>query len=455
MKLNLRFLYLLPLLAVLFTNPAFNAFFFGKADEAGLGLRYEYALTGLALLAAVRYYRYFQPVVQVWLWVLLGSMVGLALESYALWHSWAKYPHVFSKLTAVLPLFGVYAFYRRFPAPPYRPLASLMLVTLLLSLVIVYPEALTLGSFLETERGFSVTSAYLLLPVLLLCLNFYISSNNLVYGLASLLCLALIVFLQHRTVWVCTSLALAIDLGLLALRVPQARAWGTRLSVLAALGVGLALASGLAVVLDNPDVVQKLAKSISDIQHPTTQGTGTFRMQQYEAYLPLVRERPLAGWRLQGFEVPIQFYSDDSGKPVWPDFTGHHFHSFYLDRLFYFGWLGVLLVLGVPVVLLGRCLLSLAPLGEGPAALLAFVATFPVFGLSYDWPNYAYGFIGLLLAITSRASAGAERPTPQPVRPKATPLTRAEPAVFQLNAHVTAPLSPGLAHSESFNSSRP
>ncbi|MDO7852501.1 O-antigen ligase family protein [Hymenobacter convexus] len=432
MKLNLRFLYLLPLLAVLFTNPAFNAFFFGKADQAGLGLRYEYALTALALLAAVRYYEYFQPVVRVWLGVLLASMAGLGLESYALWHSWAKYPHVFSKLTALLPLFGMYAVYRRLPPPPYRQLAGLMLVTLLLSLVVVYPEALSLGSFLETERGFSVTSAYLLLPVALLCLNFYICSNNLVYGLACLLCVALIVFLQHRTVWVCTTLALVIDLGLLALRVPRARAWGTRLAVLGALGLGLGLASGLAVVLDNPDVVQKLAKSISDIEHPTTQGTGTFRMQQYEAYLPLVRERPIAGWRLQGFEVPVQFYSDDSGKQVWPDFTGHHFHSLYLDRLFYFGGLGVLLVLLVPVLLLGRCLLSFAPLDEGPAALLAFVATFPVFGLSYDWPNYAYGFIGMLLAITSKpAPAVAERRPARRTLPKTKPVAALESPVFQ------------------------
>lgn len=102
MKLNLRFLYLLPLLTVLFTNSAFNAFFFGKADEAGLGLRYEYALTALALAATGRYYRYFQPVVRAWLWVLLGCIGALALESYALWHSWARYPHVFSKLTALL-----------------------------------------------------------------------------------------------------------------------------------------------------------------------------------------------------------------------------------------------------------------------------------------------------------------------------------------------------------------
>ncbi|WP_035563523.1 O-antigen ligase family protein [Hymenobacter sp. IS2118] len=407
MKLNLRFLYLLPLLAVLFTNPAFNAFFFGKANESGLALPYEYALTALALLAAGRYYRYMQPVVRLWLGVVLGCMAALALESYGGWHSWAKYPHVFGKLTMLLPLFGLYAFHRRFPAPSSAQLVAVLLPTLLLSLVVIYPEALSLGSFLETERGFSVTSAYLLLPVGLLCLNFYVCSNNLFYGLAFLLCLGLIVFLQHRTVWVCTAAALVIDFGLLALRVPQARAWGSRLLVLALLGIGLGMASGLAVVLENPDVVRKLAKSIGDIKHPTTQGTGTFRLQQYESYLPLVWERPVAGWRLEGFEVPVQFYSLDSGEPVWPDFTGHHFHSFYLDRMFYFGFLGVLLVLLVPGVLLGRCLFRLTPLDGSTAALLAFVVTFPGFGLSYDWPIYSYGFIGLLLATTSRPAPAA------------------------------------------------
>ena len=226
-----------------------------------------------------------------------------------------------------------------------------------------------------------------------------------------MLCLALVVFLQHRTVWVCTALGVALSLGLLAWRTPQARALGTRLAALAAVGLALATGTGLAVVLDNPDVVKKLATSIADIEHPTTQGTGTFRMQQYAAYLPLVRQRPLAGWRMQGFEVPIQFYSDDSGEPVWPDFTGHHFHSFYLDRLFFFGVLGLLLVLLVPAGLVLPRLLHRAPLRPETVALLAFGLTLPVFGLSYDWPNYAYALLGLLLA--ELASVAVQLPARQ------------------------------------------
>ena len=418
MKLNLRFLYLLPLLALLFTNRALNAAFFGKEADGAADRLLEYALAGGSLLAVAAYYRHLEGYVRAWFWVLMGCCGALALESMAHWHSWAVYPHVFGKLTALLPLFGLYAFYRRFPPPSFGQLVAVLLPALLCSLVFIYPEALSLSSFLTTERGFSATSAYLLLPVALLCLNWYLTANDLLSGLLFLLCVALVVFLQHRTVWVCTAVALAVDVPLVALRVPTARAWARRLAVLGGLGLALGLVSGLAVVLDNPDVTRKLARSLADIQHPTTQGTGTFRLEQYRAYRPLLGERPLAGWRLEGFEVPIQFYSPDSGEPVWPDFTGHHFHGFYLDRVFYFGGLGLGLVLLVPVLVLGRRGLRRGALGADAAALLAYAATFLVFGLSYDWPAYCYGLLGLVLALTSREPALALAPAARPARPR-------------------------------------
>ena len=425
MKLNLRFLYLLPLLALLFTNRALNAAFFGKETDGGADRLLEYALMALSLLAVAAYYRRMETYMRAWFWVVVGCLVALAMESFARWHTWAVYPHVFGKLTVLLPLFGLYAFYRRFPPPSFRQLVAVLLPALLLSLAFIYPEALSLNSFLTTERGFSVASAYLLLPIALLCLNWYLTSNDLLSGIVFLLCVALVVFLQHRTVWVCTAVALAIDVPLVALRVSAARPWASRLAVLGVLGLSLGLVSGLAVVLDNPAVVRKLTASLGDIQHPTTQGTGTFRMDQYRSYLPLLKERPLAGWRLEGFEVPIQFYSRDSGEPVWPDFTGHHFHGFYLDRVFYSGGLGVLLVLLVPVVVLGRRLFRRGPLSGDAAALLAYAVTFLVFGLSYDWPTYLYGLLGVLLALTSRPLALPEPAIPARARRRrvAVPLT--------------------------------
>ncbi|TGE14038.1 O-antigen ligase family protein [Hymenobacter elongatus] len=400
MKINLRFLYVLPLLAVFLTDRALGEFVFGTEEVRPLELLFVYGLAGCSILLVLSYYRRLERMMQLWFWLVIGCVVGLCLESYSGWGVWAKYPHVFSKFSVMLPLFGLYAYYRRYPAPSYRILVAVIFPGLLLSLVVFHRDALSLGSFLETERGFSVTSAYLLLLIALFCLNWYLTQGHLLSGLSFLVAMALIVFLQHRTVWVCSALALALNLALLALRVPEAHQMGRRLTLLGTMSLVLGMSSGLAVVLDNPEVVRKFIANFEDLQHPTTQGTGTFRMQQHEAYVPLLEERPLAGWRLEGFQVPIQMY-DEAGDQVWPDFTGHHFHSFYLDRLFYFGIVGVLLVAFIPLFALGRILLRLTPLSPDLVALLSFTSTFFVFGFSYDWPSYLYGVLGLMLAAVS------------------------------------------------------
>ncbi len=448
MKLSLRFLYMLPLLAVLLTDRALGEFVFGSEEVRPGEVLHVYGLSAASVLVVLRYHRWLEPGMRWWFWLVVASIGAMCLESYNEWGVWMKYPHVFSKLNVLLPLFGLYAFHRRYPVLPYRQVVVVLFGTLVLSLVVFHREALSLGSFLDMERGFGVTSAYLLLPVALLCLNWYLTGGKLLSGLAFLVAMALVVFLQHRTVWVCASLALLINVLLLVWRVPEARAVGRRLTMLGGLGLALGAGSGLAVALDNPDVVRKLAQSISDLQNPTTQGTGSFRMRQHETYAPLVMQRPLSGWRLEGFEVPIQLY-DDAGDQLWPNFTGHHFHSFYLDRLFYFGVLGLLLVVLVPVVKLVHALARPAPLRPELAALLSFASTFFVFGVSYDWPNYVYGLTGLVLAAASflkvpvRVAAPAQQHRPAyPRFAVPAPVAVPENAIFPtLSGHLRSPLS--------------
>lgn len=447
MKLSLRFLYMLPLLALLLTDQALGEFVFGSEPVRPGELLYIYGLSGASILVVLRYHRWMEPLMRWWFWLVLACVGGMCLESYNEWGVWVKYPHVFSKLNILMPLFGLYAFYRRFPAPPYQQVVVVVFGGLLVSLIVFHREALSLGSFLESERGFSVTSAYLLLPIALLCLNWYLTRGKLLSGLVALVALALIVFLQHRTVWVCTVLALAVNVALLAWRVPEARSLVRRLTMLGGLGIALAAGSGLAVVLENPDVVRKLASSIEDLQNPTTQGTGSFRMRQHETYFPFIEQRPVGGWRLEGFEIPMQLY-DEAGAQLWPNFTGHHFHGFYLDRLFYFGILGLLLVVLVPLVKLVRALTRPSPLGPELAALLSFTSTFFVYGASYDWPNYMYGLTGLVLAAVSAlkvpaklAAPGRRRPVPAHFA-MPTPVTVSENAVFPtFSSRLRSPLS--------------
>jgi O-antigen ligase len=245
-----------------------------------------------------------------------------------------------------------------------------------------------------------------------------------------LVCLGMVVFLQHRTVWIAAAVSLPVNLLLLR-RVQGVRFSLQRILMLSVLPLLTVLVGGLATVLENPAVVKKLEASIEDIQNPDKQGTGNWRMQQYEAYQPFIAERPILGWRQEGFELPVQFYSTDTNAPIWENFTGHHFHSFYLDRVFYFGLLGVLLALAVPVVLVVKHLMRPGYLTAETVALLACFANLLVYSISYDWAPYHYALLGLMLAAIAEP---IPLPVATPPRHAALPPPLASPVLHHVPA---------------------
>lgn len=430
MKINLRFLLITAIVLVLVLDRAFTEFAFKREDDPMIN-QYLYLVVGLGLAGSVYYFRAMEPLMRAWLLLVLAALGALALESYHGWGRWMVYPHVFSKLTVLLPLFAVYGYYRHKGLPPLRPLVRLILLGLALNLAFYNSDALSLSAFLDNERGFSVTSAYLLLPCAILALNWYLARGSWLWMLTFLGCVALIVFLQHRTVWIATAVALLIDLLLIWRKVPGVRLSLHRFGPLVLVPLLVASTGGVAAILENPSVGKKLLQSIEDIQNPTKQGTGSWRMQQIESYTPFVQERPLLGWRLDGFELPVQFYSTDTDAPIWQNGTGHHFHSFYLDRLFYFGAAGVLLVLVVPLTLAVRRVLRPEPLSADTAALLAYAASGITYGISYDWPVTLYGMLGLVLA----ALAGpATRPVLAPARRPALAESASPPSLRHVPA---------------------
>ncbi len=441
MKLSLRFLYLLPVLAVLCTDRAFTEFVF---PDEGSPLLAQFGLLLLAMSAgsSVLNYRYMAPLMQRWLLLLLAALGGLALESYAGWGSWMVYPHVFSKLLVMVHVFGIYAFYRRVGLPPFGLLMGTVLLGLLANLAIYHPDALSLSAFLGNERGFASTSAMLLLLPTLYYLNQYLARGGLLRLLTFFLGAALIIFLQHRSVWVAMGVALGLNAGLLLLgRLEGARLSTARLLPMVLIPL-LVLISGGLVALSDPHVVKKLEASLDDIAHPDTRGTGSWRMKQFEVYTPFLKEYPVAGMRLRGFELPVQFYTlaanGGGDEQVWANGTGHHFHSFYVDRLFYFGGLGLLLTVLVPVLLLGRRLLSRALLPPPAAALAVFTFGALVYSISYDWPLYFFALVGLSLAAVAVPGRVPAPAAPRPTR-VARPILLHRFDSFSASRHDSAP----------------
>lgn len=413
MKLSLRFLYLLPVLGILATDRAFTEFVFPDEGSPLLQLFGRLVLAGSVGLVALCY-SCMSTLMQRWLLLLLAALGALALESYAGWQTWAVYPHVFAKLLVVLHVFAIYGFHRRFGLPPFGQLMGLLLLVLATNLALYHRDALSLSAFLDNERGFSSTSAMLLLLPTLYYFNQYMAHGGLVRLLVFFLGAALILFLQHRSVWLSMAVALALNALMLALgRVEGARLSSARLLPMVLIPLFVLVSGGL-VALSDPHVVKKLEGSLNDIMRPSQQGTGGWRLKQFRAYRPYLEEYPLVGMRLQGFELPVQFYTlaDDGGGqvPVWEDRTGHHFHSFYVDRIFYFGIAGLLLTVLVPVLLLGRRLLSPLIMAPPTATFVIFSVSSLIYSISYDWPLYFFGILGLSLAAAAAPSRVAAPP---------------------------------------------
>ncbi|MDJ0367189.1 O-antigen ligase family protein [Hymenobacter sp. H14-R3] len=422
MIISTRPLKLLPLVLVLGLDPSVWEFFLkpGSGDDPALG-QLQLALLALGLGAAVWYWRSMEPAMGRFMLLTVAYLLGLMLDSYATHGTWIIYMHVFSKVLVLFMLYGTYGYYHRRGLPPLRPLVGLLLLLLVVNLATQHPEALSLKGFLDNERGFSADSALLLLLPTLLCLNWFLQRSSPWALLGFFIGLVLIIFLQHRSVWIATLVALPINLVLGLRRVPGLRISTQRLVLLVALPLALGSVAGLATLLQNPTAVKKkFADNYEDLTKADKQGTGSWRVKQMQSYTPLVAERPLLGWRLEGFEVPMQFYDPSSDQPMWRDGTGHHFHSFYLDRMFYFGWLGVLLVVTPLCMQVIRRLANPAPLTAETAALISLLGGCLVFGLSYDWPLTIYPVWGLLLA-------SATPPAPVPAAPAPRPAYEPEP----------------------------
>jgi hypothetical protein len=424
MKINLRFILILPLLAVLATNAAFWEFIYGpQVDQEPEGVKlYTYLLFALSVTSIVFYGRYMEPLIRKWMYVVLACIGGLMLESYADQGSWMAYPHVFSKLFVLLIMFGIYAFHRRFGLPSMSQLIGALVFVLLANLLVFHRDSLSLSAFAENERGFGSAAAYLFVPVTLYCLNRYLTHGNILMLLSFFVCLPLIIFLQHRSVWIATAIAVPLDL-LLLLRTPGARFSFTKVVMLVGLPAILGSLGVTMVVLNNPEVVTRMQTNVEDMANADKQGTGSWRLKQIESYMPLVEKRPVAGWRLEGFEVPMQFYDPSNDKPMWADRTGHHFHNFYLDRAYYFGIIGIVMVVLVPLIRVGQRLLQRGPMRADTAALIAYFGCLLVFGASYDWSTYHFGLLGLLLAAIAEPE-----PQAQPLPTREEPVWAAEPA---------------------------
>lgn len=239
----------------------------------------------------------------------------------------------------------------------------------------------------DSRTTLSPDAWYFLIPFLYYLVS-YLKQHRPIDLIAALLCFLTIIILLHRTVISSSVVAAGIVVGLTMLGKVSGHSGLPmgRTLVLFSLLVGIALPF---VGLLPDKKVDAMLTSIGGIISPKEDNTASWRMEQSEYYMSQIPERPLFGWRYEGY---------DRGEIMEnPDFEekGTIIHSQYIDQLFNYGVFGLLinlvLILSALVVLYrsGRIL------STDQLVLFGFITSAFVYGAGYQFPVQYWGFVGV------------------------------------------------------------
>lgn len=321
--------------------------------------------------------------------------LAYSMESYFKYGSFLKYPHVFSKLMAIYLMFFLYNYFKDVSTKQFRFINMLIFFAFMLNLLWLKREILSIGAFVNTVRGFGSSSVLFLVLPLLYFFNDYFKRKTLLSLMLFLLMVGFILFLNHRSVWIASIVALAINILLLKKTDVELK-FTDFIPMFTVPAIVLILIFSL-VISANPEIIDTIAERIADIQNAETQGTGSWRLEQFNSYLPFIQDNLLMGMRFEGFELPVQFFHAEAGTAVFAANTGHHFHSFYVDRLFYMGLFGLALLL-LPFIYLFVNLYRKSVVTSEQSILASFMAGGLIYGFSYNLPVYFFGILGIAIA---------------------------------------------------------
>jgi hypothetical protein len=411
MKINLNFLYLAPIILVCFTDNLFYLAIFGEGNgETDKAL--ANTIAGISFLVPLLLFKTMTPAMRTWYFIVCGAFAVLMMESYYLYGTPFKYPHVFSKITKFYVIFFIYTFYKKYDKLRLDYVIYAIIIAFVLNVSIVNREALSLSSFSKHERGLWAESVYFLLLPCLYFFNKYLLGKKQVHLLLFFLFFGFIIFFQHRTVWMCSIVALTANLFLVNWRSDVKFNMNSFIPIAFYSTVG-AIVLVTFIFAAKPEIVKKLVENIEDIQNYKSQGTGEWRYRQYLSYKPFIEDNILIGMRFQGFELPIQFYEqwdENTERPYFDDNTGHHIHSNYIDTLFYFGIAGLFLFYIPAFVYFFTRIRKKRLLNMDQVVLISFCTTIFAYSYSYTWPFWSYTVVGMLAVLLEKNldSAGEE-----------------------------------------------
>ena len=400
MKINYSIIFIIPLALIMFMDNMFMELSAPSNPDAQTNLL-SLMVKGMAVISFVYSALYFtrmSPVMRVAFVLTTLYVFAMVFESYYYYNTPMVYPHVFQKLFLFYFAFFVYTFYKGNFHLKFSHVVWFILGGFWLSVLVVHPDKLSLGAFTSHERGVHCSSVYMLVIPFIYFLSKYIFHGKFISLFAAFFILVSIVFFQHRTVWISTALVLAIYYLLIRFKSAFSINFLGKFLPIGIVLLIAGIASSAFLFSTHPEIITKIEESFSDIENFDSQGTGGWRYIQWMSYLPFIQDHWLVGMRFEGFELPIQFWRDDTNEPVFDDGAGHHFHSFYVDILFYTGFVGLAIYSIMPIYAIVKGLRSKA-MTVHQIILVAFISTGFVYGFSYVLPVFYYGVLGWTIVV--------------------------------------------------------
>lgn len=238
----------------------------------------------------------------------------------------------------------------------------------------------------ESRTTSAFEAFYLVIPFLY-SFVLYLKEHKLVHLAISLFTFALIVFLLHRSVISTVVIAAAFVVGLSFAGKLSANSLpiGRTMLVFAVL---LTIAAPLTSLLPG-NKVDSFLENLGGILDPKEDNTGSWRVEQSTFYLGQFPERPLLGWRYDGYDRGEIMENED-----FPE-KGTIIHSQYIDMLYNYGVVGLainlILIIGTLITLYSRN----RTFTTEQTVLFGFIASGLVFAISYQLPVYYWGFVGV------------------------------------------------------------
>jgi O-antigen ligase len=405
-KIDNETLYILPLLLLLATDSLFYPFPYLHGGYEGFGSTYADMIDNLvkiagpisAVLVVLNITKYKRGLLFITFMALI-YLVTLVFESLYLYNSPLQYPHVILKLFNLFVMLALFAYYINRPSANFPLIMTFIMLGLLMQLVL-QPKMLTLQAFVTHDRGLPATSVFLLCLPCIYFFNQYMTDFEPRSLILFLFLLIFILLANHRSVWATIAFCLVVNIIVLRKNIH----FNVR-KVLGSLALLLIIAGFVFSIAMSysSDVEEKVERNIKNILNPTEDKTGSWRLDQMKSYWPTVKNNFFTGMRWKGFELPVQFYHTEAGTTVFTENTGHHFHNFYFDKLFYFGILGVIvyfLAMLWPVAVLVKYNLRLNNI---VLSFFIFCLGGLVFGMAYNLPFSYWLIFGVTIALVNKA----------------------------------------------------